>query len=88
MNYYENHGHIVLGEETLEAKFKTLHENGVVYFRDAGGHDLEVSKARDLAAENEITFKTPVIALYKEGLYGKFLGESFTSAKDFYKKVL
>lgn len=88
MNYYENHGHIVLGDGTLEEKFRTLRENNVVYFRDAGGHGLEVSKARDLAAENEITFKTPVIALYKEGLYGKFLGESFTDSKDFYKKVL
>lgn len=88
MSYYENHGHIVLGPGTLEEKFQTLHRNHVVYFRDAGGHGLEISRARDLAAENEITFKTPIIALYKEGLYGKFLGESFADTKDFYKKVL
>lgn len=99
MKYYEFHGHLALGEGTLDEKLERLRENGVVYFRDGGSRieqlmkmgDLKAVKAR--AAEFGVQYETPVAALHKKGLYGDYLGESFDSVFgdgefSFRKKVL
>lgn len=89
MKYYECHGHIALGSGTIEEKLLSLAKAGVIYFRDAGSAD-GLSNGNEAAMRSKelgIDFVTPVFALYKEGLYGKFLGKSFSDTKDFYQKL-
>jgi imidazolonepropionase-like amidohydrolase len=50
---------------------------GVIALRD-GGDPLGISlRARELAQEEEIIFKTPGFALYKEGCYGALIGRGY-----------
>jgi len=94
MKYYECHGHIVLGDNSIEEKIKLLCKNEVVYFRDGGAKEELYQKCaktaeeiKSIARDNGIDFVSPVYAFFKEGLYGKYLGKAFTDTKDFYKKV-
>lgn len=75
MKYNECHGHIVFGEGTTEEKFKALKKAGVVYYRDGGDPAGTGAKCKAQAADLGIKFVTPVYAIYKEGLYGKYLGQ-------------
>ena len=75
MKYNECHGHIVFGEGTAEEKFAALKKAGVVYYRDGGDPAGEGAKLKAQAAGFGIKFVTPVYAIYKEGLYGKYLGQ-------------
>lgn len=97
MGLYEFHGHLALGEQTTKEKLENLRKNNVVFFRDGGSSKvqlenmlggLSIENLKELAKSYGIEYQTPVCALYMEGKYGKFLGESFSDMKDFSKKAI
>ena len=54
-----------------------------------GGDALGVSaRAKELAPEYGIDYRTPVFAIHKEGHYGSIVGKSFSTMPEFYKRVL
>ena len=75
MKYNECHGHIVFGEGTIEEKIKALKKAGVIYYRDGGDAEGLGAKYRAQMSDQGIKFVSPVYAIYKEGLYGKYLGQ-------------
>lgn len=77
MRYNECHGHIALGEGTIEEKLTKLKKADVVYFRDGGDPGALGAKAKAIARDYGIKFVSPVYAIYKEGLYGKYLGQPY-----------
>ena len=97
--YYECHGHIMMdGEDYLQARsrhkngvnivrvreeFKKLQSAGVGYFRD-GGDALGVSEyARQIAAEYEIEYATPLFAIHRKGYYGGIVGHAYTDMEEY-----
>lgn len=75
-------------DEVIRAHFKAYRERGVTFVRD-GGDALGVSKrAKELAAEYGIDYRSPVFAIHKEGHYGGIVGRGFRHLRDFHKRVL
>ncbi|CAH2211946.1 amidohydrolase family protein [Tepidibacter aestuarii] len=70
-------------EKIIRKRFKEYKKIGIYVLKD-GGDDLEVSCiARKIAGEEKIIFKSPVKAVYKHGMYGKFLGSPVRDLDDF-----
>ena len=65
--------------EILE-KYRSL---GYTYLRDGGDRWGAGRRARELAAEMGIVYKTPMSPLCRAGHYGAFIGETFENWKEF-----
>lgn len=65
---------------------KTFHEyiKGDIYILRDGGDDIDISvKAREIAEEMGIIYKTPIHSFYKKGHYGDFTGKAVEDIKNF-----
>lgn len=62
-------------------------KNGVAYLRDGGDRWGVGAKARELAPEYGITYRTPLAPLCREGHYGAFIGESYVNLKEYTRLV-
>lgn len=67
---------------------KTYQDNGISFVREGGDPYGASSLAKKLAPEYGIDYRTPVFAIHKEGHYGSIVGRSFSSMKEFHKRVL
>ena len=65
--------------KTLE----TYQKLGFTYLRDGGDRWGAGAKARELAPEYGITYRTPRAPLCKAGHYGAFIGEKYANFKEF-----
>lgn len=75
-------------DKIIRKCFETYRENGVAFVRD-GGDALGVSRrAKELAAEYGITYRTPVFAIHKKGHYGSIVGFDFSDMKEYHCRVL
>lgn len=75
-------------DEIIRKCFKTYKENGVTFVRD-GGDALGVSRrAKELAEEYGISYRTPVFAIHKKGNYGSIVGLGFSDMKEYHRRVL
>ena len=61
---------------------------GYTYLRDGGDRWGVGAKARALAPEYGITYRTPLAPLCKAGHYGAFIGTAFENASDFARLVV
>ena len=65
-------------EEVIRAHFRTWKEMGITFVRD-GGDALGVSRrAKALALEYGIDYRTPIFAIHKKGHYGGIVGHAFS----------
>lgn len=95
----ENHAHIFMNgvnykeavelhrsgvnEEAVRCHLRAYAEKGITFIRD-GGDALHVSKrAKELAEEYGIVYRTPVFAIHKNGHYGKIVGRGFDNMKEY-----
>ena len=67
------------------ARYQSL---GFFYLRDGGDRWGVGKRARDLAGEYGITYRTPLAPLYKAGHYGGIIGEQYENLKEFPDKVI
>lgn len=75
-------------DKVIREHLKAYQDRGIMFVRD-GGDALGVStRAKELAAEYGIDYRTPVFAIHKEGHYGSIVGKSFSTMPEFYKRVL
>ena len=59
----------------------------ITFVRD-GGDALGVSlRAKELAPEYGIDYRSPIFAIHKEGLYGAIVGKGFSNMKEYYALV-
>lgn len=75
-------------DKVIREHLKAYQDRGIMFVRD-GGDALGVSaRAKELAPEYGIDYRTPVFAIHKEGHYGSIVGKSFSTMPEFYKRVL
>lgn len=99
VEFGENHAHIFMNavnykeavqkhrngvdERVIHSHFKQYQEKGISFIRD-GGDALGVSeRARQLAPEYGIDYRTPVFAIHKNGHYGGIVGKGFATMKEY-----
>ena len=75
-------------DNVIREHLKIYQDRGITFVRD-GGDALGVSaRARELAPEYGIDYRTPVFAIHKEGHYGSIVGKNFSTMPEFHKRVL
>lgn len=75
-------------DNVIREHLKIYQDRGITFVRD-GGDALGVSaRAKELAPEYGIDYRTPVFAIHKEGHYGSIVGKNFSTMPEFYKRVL
>ena len=70
-------------ENWIRGILKTYQELGFTYLRDGGDRWGAGAKARELATEYGITYRTPLAPLCKAGHYGTFIGEKYENFKEY-----
>ena len=60
---------------------------GITYLRDGGDRWGAGAKARELAPQYGITYRTPLAPLCKQGHYGAFIGETFADMNEYAAQV-
>lgn len=74
-------------EEVIRTHFRMWKELGITFVRD-GGDALGVSRrAKELAPEYGIDYRTPVFAIHKKGHYGGIVGHAFSDWKEYVELV-
>lgn len=75
-------------EMVIREHLKAYQDRGVTFVRD-GGDALGVSaRAKELAPEYGIDYRTPIFAIHKKGHYGSIVGKSFENMKEYCALVL
>jgi hypothetical protein len=70
-------------EAFIHKALQTYADLGYTYLRDGGDRWGAGKKARELAPEYGITYRTPLSPLCKAGHYGKFIGETYENMKTY-----
>lgn len=74
-------------DHLIRTWFHAYRENGVTFIRD-GGDCYGVSKrAKELACEYGIDYRTPVFAIHKNGHYGGIVGQGFDTMEEYHGLV-
>ena len=72
----------------VKRQLKAYQDIGVTFVRD-GGDALGVSKrAKELAGDYGIDYRSPIFAIHKNGHYGAIVGRGFDSMKEYHELVL
>ena len=70
-------------EPIIRWRLERYRSDGITFLRD-GGDAWGVSlRARELAGEYGIDYRTPAFPIYKEGHYGSFIGRGFSTIDDY-----
>lgn len=75
-------------EDWIRGVLKTYQELGFVYLRDGGDRWGIGAKARELAPEYGITYRTPLANLCKAGHYGAFIGRKYENFREYARLVV
>ena len=70
-------------DDFIRAALRTWQEQGYTYLRDGGDRWGVGARARCLAADYGITYRTPLAPLCKEGHYGSFIGLTYRTEKEY-----
>ena len=74
-------------DELIRLRLEQYRGKGVTFLRD-GGDAWDVSlRARELAKEYGIDYRSPAFPIYKKGHYGSFIGKGFDTLDD-YRRLL
>jgi len=75
-------------EDWIRAVLKRYQELGFGYLRDGGDRWGIGAKARELAPEYGITYRTPLANLCKAGHYGLFIGKKYENFREYARLVV
>lgn len=75
-------------EEIIRRHLQAYKDRGVTYVREGGDHYGVSEKAKELAGEYGIEYRSPVFAVHRVGHYGKIVGYGVETLGEFHKKVL
>ncbi|MDD5803706.1 MAG: amidohydrolase family protein [Clostridia bacterium] len=72
-----------INDDAIRRHLKAYQKFGITFVRD-GGDALGVSaRAKELALEYGIDYRTPVFAIHKNGHYGSIVGKGFEDMKEY-----
>ena len=74
-------------EDWIRRQLETYQKLGFGYLRDGGDRWGVGAKARELAKEYGITYRTPLANLCKKGHYGGFIGETYADFREYRQLV-
>ena len=72
----------------IENTLRTYRELGYTYLRDGGDKWGVGAKAREMAKQYGITYRTPLAPLCKAGHYGTFIGKTYENFKEYANLVV
>ena len=75
-------------EDFIRKTLKKYQDLGYTYLRDGGDRWGAGAKARELAPEYGITYRTPLAPICHRGHYGEFIGVSYETMKEYAKLVV
>ncbi len=75
-------------EEYIRRVLDTYRREGCTYLRDGGDRWGVGARARELAKEYGITYRTPLGPLCMQGHYGSFIGTVFADLKEYARLVV
>ena len=67
----------------IRKQIELYHSLGYTYLRDGGDRWGAGAKAREIAKEYGITYRTPLANLCKAGHYGAFIGKKYTDFREY-----
>ncbi len=70
-------------EDWIRQQLQRYQELGITYLRDGGDRWGAGKRARELAPEYGITYRTPYSPLCKQGHYGSFIGTVYHNLKEY-----
>lgn len=70
-------------DDLIRRRLQTYRQLGFSYLRDGGDRWCVGLRARSLAGEYGITYRTPVFPIFKTGHYGSFIGRGFGSLSEY-----
>lgn len=74
-------------EEVIHRVFREYQKRGVTFVRD-GGDSYGVSRrARELAGQYGIDYRTPIFAIHKKGCYGGIVGRGYENLQEYHALV-
>ena len=74
-------------DEVIRVHLREYQKRQITFVRD-GGDALGVSRrAKELAGEYGIDYRSPIFAIHKEGHYGSIVGRGFSNMKEYYTLV-
>lgn len=74
-------------ESVIRENFACYHKRGITWLRDGGDCYGTSKRAKDIAKEYGITYRTPIFAIHKAGHYGAIVGRSFSDMKEYHQLV-
>ena len=74
-------------EPWIRQQLKTYQDQGFTYLRDGGDRWRAGARARELAEEYGICYRTPLAPLCKTGHYGTFIGEKYENFREYTELV-
>ena len=74
-------------ESVIREHFACYQKRGITWLRDGGDCYGTSKRAKELANEYGITYRTPIFASHKAGHYGKIVGRSFSDWKEYHQLV-
>ncbi|MDO5134778.1 MAG: Xaa-Pro dipeptidase [Eubacteriales bacterium] len=76
-----------VSDRDIRAHLKAYRDVGVSYVRDGGDGLLVSKRAKELAPEYGIDYRTPVFAIHKNGHYGGIVGLGFDTMREYHALV-
>lgn len=70
-------------EAFIRKTLASYRDAGITYIRDGGDHAGVSVRARELAEEYGIEYRTPIFAIHKNGFYGKMVGRGFDTLEEY-----
>ena len=67
----------------IRQQIETYHKLGFTYLRDGGDRWGAGARAREIAKEYGITYRTPLANLCKAGHYGVFIGKKYENFREY-----
>ncbi len=74
-------------EQVIRDNFASYCEKGITWLRDGGDCYCTSKRAKEIAKEFGITYRTPIFAIHKAGHYGAIVGRSFSDMKEYQQLV-
>ena len=70
-------------EDLIRPRLEAYQSLGFTYLRDGGDRWGVGQRARALAGDYGITYRTPLFPIYKRGHYGSFIGRGFDTMEEY-----
>ena len=70
-------------DDVIRERLKKYADVGVTFLRDGGDAFGVCVRAKELAPEYGIDYRSPAFPIYKKGLYGSFIGRGFSDTDEY-----